>query len=330
MTITRILTGVLAAVATAGTVQAQYTNPMPPYAAPGRPAGPGPSVFPNGMGDPAAKPPDAAANLERMTMPVPPGGNETADPVGTLTGQPGLPPGSYPGPMYRDAAGCCGPFGRNGTVAYELYVWNGPNLIFGSGAFTDVLNVGWGVFGGGRTLFFDRGGDAAWVLDLGLSYQYNRGNTDRLNVFVRTPPRTNPVTGAVIPQPDTLTTVRIRGLHRTAFNFAIGRDWWLWGPGNPGAEPGWNCRVGTDVGGRWGTSHVDMVPTNEVDGYARRQNVFEGVFIGFHTNVEVPLGGWVWFAGLRAEWSYDWTNLVPPLKGDIQNVNLLMTTGFRF
>jgi len=327
MTITRILTGVLLAAATAGPVSAQAG--LPPYSAPGRAGGVLPSVAPAGGADPAMPP---ASSLEKMTAPVAPGA--TADPAGTLAAAPGpngLPPGSYPSPWYTDGPGCCGPLGRHGQVAYELHAETGPAIVFGSGFFTDRLKVGWTVAGGGRTLLFNPAGDAAWTIDLGLSYTYNRGSADDLlNLFIRQRPTTNQQTGAVVGQPDILTTSRIRGLHRTAFNFALGRDWFLWGPGNPGGESGWNVRAGAEVGGQWGTAHVDVVPNNAAGEYARRQSVFEGVFVGAHATCEVPVGGWIWATGLNVQYGYEWMNIVPPFKGDVQFVNVLLSTGFRF
>lgn len=336
MTTTRILpAAVLVAMATAGPAVGQFQ--MPPYSPPGRTAGLVPGVLPTG-GDEAPPPrPAPADSLGRMTNPPPPGTDGAADPVGTLTGQPlpnGLPPGSYGSPWYGDRAGCCGPFGLNGPVVYELYTRTGPNLPFGTGPFSSRLHLGWAVEGGGRTLFFNQAHDAAWAVDLGLSYTYNRGsNDDFLDLFNRQPPQqqTNSSGQTVaVKQPDLFTTTRIRGLHRTSFNFAFGRDWFLWGSGMPGEEPGWNLRVGADVGGRWGTAHVDLVPLDAPGLYTRRQGVYEGIFLGFHSNIEVPMGGWIWFAGTRVTWGYDWTNIVPPINGNIQDINLLLTTGVRF
>jgi hypothetical protein len=343
MTTTRLLAGVLlVGMAAAEPVAAQYPVPTS-YPPPSRTAGPVPSVLPAGArepdlpvprdaGMPPGRPP-AAASLDQMTSGTPVGLPPGADPVGTLNdvGRVGLPPGSYASPWYTDGPGCCGPVGRNGPVEYELYARTGPNWAFGSGAFTDRLNAGWTVAGGGRSLFYNRTGDAAWAFDIGLSYQYNRGTpNDMVNLFIRQPPQQNPITGAAEEQPDVLTSTRIRGLHRTAVTFAVGRDWWAWGPGNPGAEAGWNLRYGVDVGGRWGTAHVDLVPENDPTQYARRQKVFQGVYLGFHTNFEVPVGGWIWCSGIRAQWGYDWMDIVPPIKGDVQYVDLLVTTGFRF
>jgi hypothetical protein len=261
---------------------------------------------------------------------------DTPSSAGSVTDSPGmpmttLPAGSYPSPYYSDAAGCCGPLGKHGRVGYELYSYTGPNLPVGSGDFIGRLNVGWVVGGGGRALFFNPTHDAAWVIDLGLSYTYNRGEQQEpVFLDIRQPPRSDPLTGRVIPQPDLYTLSAIRGLHRTNFNFALGRDWWLWGPASNGLQDGWNLRVGGQVGGRWGTAHVDIVPLNQINGYARRQNVTHGLYLAAHTSLEVPFGGCILFTGLRAEWGYDWTNIVPPLGGDLKNVNLLLTAGIRY
>jgi hypothetical protein len=346
MTITRILSGVLLAVlATAGPAAGQYQMPpyrMPQYSPPGQTAAMVPSVYPTGAVDPVAPPPRPApssSSLEGMTSPLPPGPGVQADQLGTLTapiGATGLPPGAYAVPGYNNAFGCCGPLGRNGPVDYELYMQTGPNIAFGTGSFSDHLNTGWGVGGGGRTLFFNQAGDAAWALDLGLGYVYNRGkNDDFVDVFIRQPllQSTNSSGQTVAtPQADKFTTTRIRGLSRTSFNFAIGRDWWLWGSGMPGAENGWNLRVGTDVGGEWGSAHVDLVPLDNggANSYSRRQNVFHGLTLGFHSNFEMPVGGWIWFIGSRVQYSYEWMNIVPPLNGDLQNINLMFSTGVRF
>jgi hypothetical protein len=216
-------------------------------------------------------------------------------------------------------------------VGYEIYTYTGPNLPFGSSDFAGRLNTGWVVGGGGRTLFFNTTHDAAWVLDVGLSYTYNRGEQDApVFLDIRQPPRSDPLTGRAIPQPDLYTLSVIRGLHRTNFNFALGRDWWLWGPAANGLQEGWNVRIGGLVGGRWGTAHVDVVPLNQVNGYARRQNVTHGIFLATYGTLEVPLGGCILFSGLRVEWGYDWTNIVPPLDGDLHNVHILLTAGIRF
>jgi hypothetical protein len=282
---------------------------------------------------PPDRPAAAATSLQQMTMPVPPGGTGTeSNPVGTLNaaGATPLPTGAYASPWYSDGPGCCGPLGRNGRIDYELYVHTGPTIPYGEAPFTDRLKTGWMIAGGGRTLFFNQPGDAAWIIDLGMSYQYNRGTFEEVGLFIRQAPVQNPITQELEIQPDIFVGTRIRALHRTAFNFALGRDWWLWGPGNVGFEQGWNLRVGADIGGRWGTCHVDLVPESQENVYARRQATFHGLFVTGHADIEAPFGSWIWFGGLRVQYAMDWTNVVIPINGNVQNVNFLMSTGFRF
>ena len=298
--------------------------------APPRPAG---SLMP--LGRPRA----AVTRIEEMTTPPAPGAPGAADPVGTLTGQPApvapyapsYPPGTDPSPYYVDGPGCCGPRGRDGRVGYEVYSFSGVNIPFGEGL-GDRLNAGWTVGMSVRTLFFDPSHTTAWTIDLGGSYTHNwgAGDHDPVNLFLRTPAQSNQVTGVVTPQPDRLVFSGIRGVHRSSFNFNFGRDVWLMGCGNNGGMQGTNVRVGAWVGGRYGTSHIDVNPLNEVDGYARRQNVFEGVVVGAHATCDVPMGGWIFFGGLRTEYGYDWTNLAPPIQGNIHSVNIQIQAGVRY
>ncbi len=279
-----------------------------------------------------ARKPGAVDSLGQMTTPQ----QAQPDPVGTLTGQPavqqapgapygvygpGLPPGTYPSPYRVDGPGCCGPLGADGRIGYELYSLAGVNFAFGPGL-ASHLNAGWTVGGGSRTLLFDPTYTSAWVVDLGVTYTHNwgSGSKEPETLWIRQTGR------------DRVALSGIRGVHRTSFNFNFGRDVWLMGAGNTSGMQGTNVRVGGWVGGRWGTSHVDIDPLDEFpgDGYARRQNAYEGVVVGTHVTWDTPMGGWILFGGLRAEYGYDWTNLVPPIQGNINNVNLQATLGVRF
>ena len=73
-----------------------------------------------------------------------------------------------------------------------------------------------------------------------------------------------------------------------------------------------------------------MVASSDPFEYFRRQNVFEGLFVEVHANLEVPLGSVIWFGGIQVQYGYDWTNLAPPFPGDIQSINCMIHTGFRF
>jgi hypothetical protein len=273
---------------------------------------------------PTGRPAAAAADLEQMTTAQP--AQPQSDPLGTLTSAPapqyrtGLPPGSYPSPYYTDGPGCCGPLGRNGQLGYEVYTYTGVNIPFGPGL-AERMNAGWTIGGGVRTLFFTPSHTAAWVVDLGLSYTHNwaAGDHDPATLFIRQ------AAG------DRVAFSGIREVHRSSFNFALGRDVWLLGAGNNvGAVHGTNLRVGAWLGGRYGSSHVDIDPLDEANGYARRQNVFEGIVVGSHITLDVPMGGWIFFSGARFEYGYDWTNLVPPLQGNINSVNIQFTFGVRY
>lgn len=259
-------------------------------------------------------------------------------PTAVLTAPPGtaahsqLPPGSVPSPWCGGSpagAACCGPVGANGPVTYELYVRTGPNLIVGgSPNFSAALRGGWVVAGGGRTLLYDTTGDAAWALDLGVGYTYTRGDQNRvLDVF--SPRETDPNTG-LLAGPDQIHPFRVRGLYRSSFNYALGRDWFLNGPGYLGAEQASNTRVGFDVGGRWGYSHVELVPVENPRNYLRRSGTTHGFFLGTNYTWEQPMGSWILVIGGRAEWGITFGNLVPPQNGNLQDVNLLLTIGVRF
>jgi hypothetical protein len=264
-----------------------------------------------------------------------------AQPAATavLTAPPTLPrnavplaPGSVASPWcgaVPAGAGCCGPVGRHGPISYELYTRVGGDLVIGgSPAFSGALKGGVVVGGGGRSLFMNQAGDAAWVLDLGLSYTYTVGDQSRV-MDIYAPQPKNPQTGRLL-GPDQLQPFRVNALYRTTFNYAVGRDWWLNGPGFVGAETSWNSRVGLDVGGMWGTSHVNLIPAGDPTNSLRKHGVTQGVFVGAHWNAEVPMGAWILFGGFRAQWGYMWTNLIPPQDGNLQDLYLLGTVGVRF
>jgi hypothetical protein len=252
-------------------------------------------------------------------------------PASVLSAASEFPPGTITSPWCGGipaGASCCGPVGAHGPLSYELYVVTGPSLPVAGGQFIGALKTGWVVGGGGRSLMFNQAADRAWVLDLGLTYTANQGRSNRIfDVF--TPGPTDPQTGEPF-NPDELNPFFVRNLHRTTFNFALGRDWFLRGPGFLGAaEPG-NIRVGAELGGRWGTGHVILIPVADQTTHLRKHDVFHGVFLGVHADYEIPLGATLFFAGIRTQWGYTWADFIPPQDSDIQDVNLLLTLGLRF
>ncbi|MGL6076733.1 MAG: hypothetical protein ACRC8S_21475 [Fimbriiglobus sp.] len=305
-----------------GFAQTPMTDPKPLSAGTGSPLAPmtTPMTTPMSTGT-------ATAPL-LSTMPYTPG---TAEPLSTLTAPPGTVIGQAhpqaPGGIMNSSAACCGPTGANGPVTYELYVRTGPSLFVGGGPeLSGATDFGWLVEGGGRTLFLNPECDAAWAIDLGVMYAYNDGGDRIIDVFARQP-RTP--TGQ-LQGPDQIHPFRVRGITRTGLNYAIGRDWFMNGPGFLGYEQAWNSRVGLDIGGHYGSIRTDLVPIGDPSGYFRRYSIAHGFTVGAHWNTEIPIGNWIAFTGIRAQWGYHWSNIIPPQDGNFQTVNILWSIGVRF
>lgn len=288
------------------------------------------------VGQEPANPEKLSVDAPPMSVPMAPAAPPS--PIDTLTAPPtataghSLPPGTVTSPWVGPVpagADCCGPVGRNGPLTYELYGVTGPSLPIAGGEFIGALKTGWVVGGGGRSLWFNPAGDRAWVLDLGLTYTHNFGRSQRIYDIFTPSSQLDQNTGLPT-APDQLNPFFIRELTRTSFNFALGHDWFLSGPGYAGTMLAPNWRVGAEVGGRWGTAHVDLIPIADTTNYLRKHDVYHGVFLGVHSDYERPLGAAILFAGLRAQWGYTWTDLIPPQDGEIQDINLLMTFGVRY
>src|SRR5262249_24402446 len=153
---------------------------------------------------------------------------------------------------------CCSPVGGNGPIGAEVFLESGATLPAGGGALNSRLRPGWMTEWGGRTLLFNTAGTAAWTAEIAISYQLNNGlaNTSAFDFFG-------------IP-------VHPHELHRWAFSYGGGRDWFLYNSDRDGGL-GKNIRFGVDIGGRWGTSHVNLLEAGNPDkntNYIRRQDVF--------------------------------------------------------
>jgi hypothetical protein len=217
---------------------------------------------------------------------------------------------------------CCGPVGGDGPIFYELYLRTGFEIPAQGRIFGHVLETGWVIQGGARTLFFNPAKDADWAVDLGVGNIFNRGQHSDIKVPLRVlvPSRVMP---PAIPTP-TLVNVRasIRELNRTYVDALLGRDWYLTTPED---HLWYKWRVGVDVGGRFGNEKAEF---NELP---HRQDVFGGVILALHTDWEAPYGCCTFLAGFRAEWVYNWADILQRQNdSDIQDVNLLFTAGVRF
>lgn len=266
---------------------------------------------------------------------VPPFGYSPTSPVAPLASGPSMipspsaalvNPATLPQPVSPSAAewlnnspcNCCGPTGKNGPIGSELFVMTGPTIPVGPSILTRFANTGWMVEGGVRSLFFNPNGDAAWTAVVALSYQYNNGS-GRVAPF-------NFFNNPRVP-------VTIRELERYGLTFGGGRDWFLYGQAqNCGRDT--NLRVGVETGGRWGgeRANLNLIVNNPIAGgtFLHRYKVYGGYYLGGHVNFEVPMGSWVWFGGFRAEWGINFGDVIPYQNNTIQDVNLLLSTGFRY
>jgi hypothetical protein len=294
--------------------------------------------------EPPAQPPAQPPAPETLPQPsVAPGTSPLPEilPAPGSVAQPpaksGLPPGSVPDPWINYVRpGCCGPIGADGPIGYEFYTRNGVSIPVATGL-KPFLQTGWMTAVGARSLFFNKATDAAWSVDLGLSYTYN--NSGSQNLFTIFEPfsvqSTNPVTGATTTQTKLgALPVTVRDYQRASLNTALGREWYLL---NPAYQPGWHLRFGIDSGGRWGASRLEFNELTHFPNIAfhHRYDVFGAYFISLHSDLEVPLNAcYTFIAGIRAEWNYDWSDILhdsmPGIRGDLQDVNLLMTFGFRY
>lgn len=294
-----------------------------------------------------------AQYAEPRTMPVGP-----ATPPSLLPGPGGPPPGApvpsagtvdgaVPTPLPHRlsdwiigarSADCCGPAGGDGPLCMELYTRTGVSFIIDSSFLGRTLKPGWLIQGGGRTLFFNPEGDAAWTIDLGLSHSVNAGKHDDrkavlLDIIV--PESTaDPFTGQVrnVRVPRVLVTTR--RLHRTFVNFGFGREWYLSGmaPGCCGgvnncadASCGNTWRAGFDIGGRWGSANLEL---NEI---RHRTDVIGGLWVALHSDLEVPCGCCIFTVGGRIEWDYTWSDVLQRQNNaDVQSIQMLATFGVRF
>ena len=218
---------------------------------------------------------------------------------------------------YPRCQGCCGPVGRDGPIAYEVYLRNGFNFTVGDNPFGARLATGWDVTAGARTLFFNPEADRAWAVDLGVTNIVNKSN-DTTTVY----PFTNltPVSGgAAIPVVNTT----IKSLNRTYVNLSGGREWYLWGSADC-AQPENNLRVGVDLGSRYGTEKLD------VTGFTHLSSTNYGLFLAVHSDVEIPLGTCIFTGGIRGEYGNTWSSVIQGRNSDIQDINFLFTLGVRF
>jgi hypothetical protein len=216
----------------------------------------------------------------------------------------------------HDGPNCHGPIGGHGPVLFEAYLRNGVSLPFGGGPLARALDPGWDVQGGLRSLFLNPSLDAAWTVDVSVSNIESQASMHSPVFLNLLRPDANG-DNVVTPVP-----ITVHHYNRTFVNLAGGREWYLSGPADSSAG---NWRAGFDIGGRWGTSKLD---TNEL---VSKTDAITGVFVAVHSDIEFPCKCCLLYAGVRAEWSYTFCNILQSQNdADVQEANLMFTLGVRF
>ena len=206
--------------------------------------------------------------------------NEPATPAnqqGTPPAQGGLP-GLSQWMTYQRPV-CCGNVGGNGPVWGELYLLTGVEIPAYGPILGHVLETGWVIQGGGRTLFFNQAMDRDWNIDLSISNILNRGQHGDVMIPLNLPGSTGPV------------DVSLRELNRTYVNAALGREWYF-----RRAPDCWirTWRIGVSAGGRLGSEKAELYEM------VHRTDVISGLFANLSGDVEIPCGcGCTFLLGMR-------------------------------
>jgi hypothetical protein len=203
--------------------------------------------------------------------------------------------------------GCCGPVGGWGPIMTELYVRNGPSIPVGGGVLGFATQTGWMFQGGGRSMFFNPAMTAAWVWDIGISHNYNAG-----------------IGGHFIP----IETVagpldlQLRQFQRTCFNLGFGREVYLYVWEGSGTALRW----GVHVAGQLGTIKADW---EEIE---HSTDMLWAITLASNLDLEIPWGCATLYAGFRVEWNdiFESDIVQTQNNNNLQSVNLLLSTGFRF
>jgi hypothetical protein len=203
---------------------------------------------------------------------------------------------------------CCGSVGGNGPIKLELFAQSGVSIPIGGGIFSSVLDTGWTIEAGGRSLFFNNAGDSDWALSLSLANTYNHAHSAGAIPFPSgVPPTEHAVT--------------IGSLNRTYAVADIGKDWVLDRPF------GWfgnhQLQLGMDIFGRYGTEKVTFHELLHVT------DVTAGLGAGFHGDMEIPWGCRLFLVGLRTEWAYNWMDALKR-ESNLIDLNFVVTFGLRF
>jgi hypothetical protein len=237
---------------------------------------------------------------------------------------------------------CCGPLSDANPLRTELFLRLGWTIPFGSGSLVDSIDPGFAVQGGGRSLLFNRLGDAAWTFELGGGTYNNPSdgspvNVPLLNTSFTVFDQNGQQLGRVA---EPLATANVRSLNRTFVNLGAGREWYLLG-GAAGTRDNPNpgmWRAGFDGGGRYGTAKVQLSEYTAVGetltvapSRSHLTDTIAAVYLALHSDIDIPCGCCIFQAGFRAEWDYTWSDILQVQnKSDVMSANLLFNMGVRY
>jgi hypothetical protein len=303
------------------------------------------------------------AQMPNFPVPEPTGSPLTPPPQGAL--QEGLTP---TGPMggfdagisdyltYRRPQACCGPIGGHGPINCEVFLRPGISIPIGGSLLGQVLDPGFTIQGGARSLFFNPRQDLAWTVELGIATAWYDAGRDRsvdllnvsrpaLNRFTNQPATNDdgsPLIDIIPRLPLTTSSV-----NQTYVHLSTGHQVYLVGFADTSdADPKW--RVGYDIGGRWGSAKLVFnetlrnVPLNPpLDNrpdlapgaipFRHRTDVVGGIFGALHTDFELPYKSCILFAGVRTEFAFIWADLLQSQNNtDLMMINVLFNIGCRF
>lgn len=235
------------------------------------------------------------------------------------------PPGPSSWISYVRSPGCCGPLGCDGPISGEVYFRTGVSNPISGNFFGRLLDSGWQVDGGARSIFYNAARTSGWTVDLGMTSIQNSSST-LINQVVLYNVKTSNALSSVPVVP-----IAVKHVHRTFANLALGKEWYLWGSGDKDA-PGCNWRTGIDVGGRYGTTKVEINKLQIDNAHIPHlTDTIGGMLVAWHTDIMVPFGPGFFIAGFRAEWSYTWSDVLQVQnQADIMDINILGTLGFQF
>ncbi len=270
---------------------------------------------------------------------------------------------------YLRPTGCCGPLGRNGPINTEMFFRTGVSFPIGGAILGRALDPGFMFQGGGRALFFTARQDLAWTVELGISTAWwdagrdisaNLHNIQRAILVNNPGPNDTPATSTSgVPLTETIPSLPLTtsSVNETYVHASVGQELYLLGLSDC-SDPGPKLRVGYDVGGRWGTGRLvfketlSNIPLSQeainaarqanpnllfsdlVPGpfpFKHRTDVVGGVFVALHSDVEVPCGTCILYAGVRAEFSFIAGDFLQPQNNtDLTTINVLLNLGCRF